>query len=240
MKRLHRHRASQRFPKTRQSVPGQASPVPSIESALRTAIRKEATGPVASLTAALNRLANRLAREPKQAQPARTGRNTGPTAATKPVPAPMEAAPPAAAAPAPTASACAVIGCKRPHRSQGYCAAHYQKRRLMVATGRLHAAWVEDAAPHSIPDVILPRGRRPKADAAPPAPKPPVSATPRMWVRKKGQLPDTTGPNGAAGADGASGAGAPTPAGNLASDRERATATAQRWASEFRSRTRRA
>ncbi|NOJ57524.1 MULTISPECIES: hypothetical protein [Myxococcus] len=133
---------------------------------------------------------------------------------------------------APMARACAVIGCKRPHRSQGYCAAHYQKRRLMVATGRLHAAWVEDAAPHSIPDVILPRGRRPKADAAPPAPTPPVSATPRMWVRKKG----------AAGADGTSGQGAPTPAGQppLASERERATATAQRWASEFRSRTRRA
>ncbi|WP_244172421.1 cell wall protein [Myxococcus virescens] len=187
---------------------------------------------MASLTAALNRLANRLAREPKQAQPARTGRNTGPTVATRPVPAPVEAAPPAAAAPAPTASACAVIGCKRPLRSQGYCAAHYQKRRLMMATGRLHAAWVEDAAPHSIPEVILPRGRRPKADAAPPAPKPPVSATPRMWVRKKG----------AAGADGTSGQGTPTPAGQppLASERERATATAQRWANEFRSRTRRA
>ncbi|WNZ60936.1 hypothetical protein QEG98_34240 [Myxococcus sp. MxC21-1] len=100
------------------------------------------------------------------------------------------------------------------------------------ATGRLHSAWVEDTAPHSIPDVILPRGRRPKADAAPPAPKPPVSATPRMWVRKKG----------AAGADGTSGQGAPTPAGQspVASERERATATAQRWASEFRSRTRRA
>ncbi|WP_228565168.1 cell wall protein [Myxococcus sp. AB036A] len=104
----------------------------------------------------------------------------------------------------------------------------------MAATGRLHAAWVEDAAPHTIPDVILPRGRKPKADAAPPAPKPSVSATPRMWVRKKG----------AAGADGASGPGATTPAGkpeasHLASERERATATAQRWASEFRSPTRR-
>ncbi|WP_246137927.1 cell wall protein, partial [Myxococcus llanfairpwllgwyngyllgogerychwyrndrobwllllantysiliogogogochensis] len=127
--------------------------------------------------------------------------------------------------PAPAARACAVIGCKRPHRSQGYCAAHYQKRRLMAATGRLHAAWVEDAAPHTLPDVILPRGRRPKADAAPSTPQPPVSATPRMWVRKKG----------ATGADGASGPGAPTPAGKpeanpLASERERAKATAQRWA----------
>ncbi|TQF08523.1 cell wall protein, partial [Myxococcus llanfairpwllgwyngyllgogerychwyrndrobwllllantysiliogogogochensis] len=49
---------------------------------------------------------------------------------------------------------------------------------------------------------------------------------------------------GATGADGASGPGAPTPAGKpeanpLASERERAKATAQRWANEFRSRTRR-
>ncbi|RUO91516.1 cell wall protein, partial [Corallococcus sp. AB018] len=124
--------------------------------------------------------------------------------------------------PAPTARACAVIGCKRPHRSQGYCAAHYQKRRLMVATDRLHSAWVEDAAPHSVPEVILPRGRRPKADAAPATPPPTVTPAPRMWVRKKG----------AAGADGTSEPGAPTPVGQpetslLASERERATATAQ-------------
>jgi len=110
----------------------------------------------------------------------------------------------------------------------------------MVATGRLHAAWVEDATPHSLPDVILPRGRRPKADAAPPAPKPPVSATPRMWVRKKGQLPGTPEPSEATKTVGASAPAAPTPAGSLASERERASATAQRWASEFRSQVRRA
>lgn len=216
--------------------------MPSIESALRTAIRKEAPGPVASLTAALNRLANRLAREPKQAQPARTGRNTGPTAATRPVPAPVEAAPPAAAAPAPTARACAVIGCQRPHRSQGYCAAHYQKRRLMVATSRLHAAWVEDAAPHSIPDVILPRGRRPKTEPAQPlapaAPSP--TPKPKVWVRKKGQgvLPLGPGLEGAAVAPSA-GLGNPSQAGSgdtrpaLESEREVAVAAAQRWVSDF-------
>ncbi|NOJ84912.1 cell wall protein [Myxococcus xanthus] len=137
--------------------------------------------------------------------------------------------------PAPTARACAVIGCKRPHRSQGYCGAHYQKRRLMLATGRLHTAWVEGAAPHSVPEIILPRGRRPKADAAPATPAPAVSPSPRMWVRKKGAM----------GADGSSGPGAPAPAGkpeasHLDSEGERAKATAQRWASEFRSRTRRA
>nr|WP_253817124.1 cell wall protein [Myxococcus xanthus] len=161
-------------------------------------------------------------------QPVRAVRTESPV---RPAEAPQPVRVQPAPAAAPTPRDCAVIGCKRPHRSQGYCAAHYQKRRLMAATGRLHAAWVEDAAPHSIPEVILPRGRRPKADATPPAPKPLVSATPRMWVRKKG----------AAGADGTSGQGAPTPAGQppLASERERAAATAQRWASEFRSGTRR-
>ncbi|TNV67167.1 cell wall protein [Corallococcus exiguus] len=130
------------------------------------------------------------------------------------------------------------MGCQRPHVSQGYCGAHYQKRRLMVASGRLHAAWVEGAAPHSVPDVILPRGRRPKADTAPATPPPTVNPAPRMWVRKKGHTA------GATGADGTSGPGKPTPAGkplasHLPSDGERAKATAQRWASEFRSRTRR-
>lgn len=108
----------------------------------------------------------------------------------------------------------------------------------MVASGRLHAAWVEGAAPHSVPDVILPRGRRPKADTAPATPPPTVNPAPRMWVRKKGHTA------GATGADGTSGPGKPTPAGkplasHLPSDGERAKATAQRWASEFRSRTRR-
>ncbi|WP_284665367.1 hypothetical protein [Myxococcus sp. SDU36] len=54
------------------------------------------------------------------------------------------------------------------------------------ATGRLHSAWVKDAAPHSIPVVILPRGRRPKADAAPPAPKPvpTQNSVAASWVRQ--------------------------------------------------------
>ncbi|NOJ92341.1 cell wall protein [Corallococcus coralloides] len=152
----------------------------------------------------------------------------------------MPAAPPTATA----ARACAVIGCQRPHRSQGYCATHYQKRRLMVATGRLHSAWVEGAAPHSLPDVILPRGRRPKADAKTPLPKPPVIAEPRMWVRKKGQLPLVAGTEGATAAGRAPGYGEPPPPGKLeatplASESERATAAAQRWANEFRAQRRR-
>jgi hypothetical protein len=55
--------------------------------------------------------------------------------------------------------ACALIGCKRPARSKGYCAAHYQKYRSLDRTGRLPSDWKDFAPPHSVKDVILPRGR---------------------------------------------------------------------------------
>ncbi|MCE9668276.1 vegetative protein [Myxococcus stipitatus] len=54
---------------------------------------------------------------------------------------------------------CAVIGCKRPSRSKGYCSAHYQKLRLLMRTGRRPSEWVDDAKPQSVQDVKLPRGR---------------------------------------------------------------------------------
>lgn len=54
---------------------------------------------------------------------------------------------------------CAVIGCGRPARSKGYCAAHYQKYRMLDRTGRLPADWVADAAPGSVKNIDLPRGR---------------------------------------------------------------------------------
>jgi len=54
---------------------------------------------------------------------------------------------------------CALIGCKRPARSKGFCAAHYQKYRMLSRTHRLPADWVEHAAPGSVRDVVLPRGR---------------------------------------------------------------------------------
>ncbi len=54
---------------------------------------------------------------------------------------------------------CALIGCKRPARSKGYCAAHYQKYRSLDRTGRLPADWKDFAPPGSVKDVILPRGR---------------------------------------------------------------------------------
>ncbi|MBL8921171.1 MAG: cell wall protein [Myxococcaceae bacterium] len=54
---------------------------------------------------------------------------------------------------------CAIIGCKRPARAKGYCAAHYQKYRMLNQTGRLPADWVEDAKPQSVKNMPLPRGR---------------------------------------------------------------------------------
>lgn len=56
-------------------------------------------------------------------------------------------------------SLCAVIGCKRPARAKGYCAAHYQKYRMLSKTGRLPSDWVEEAKPQSVKNLVLPRGR---------------------------------------------------------------------------------
>jgi hypothetical protein len=55
--------------------------------------------------------------------------------------------------------ACAVIDCGRPARSKGYCAAHYQKYRMLDRTGRLPSDWVADAEPNSVQNLKLPRGR---------------------------------------------------------------------------------
>jgi hypothetical protein len=54
---------------------------------------------------------------------------------------------------------CAIIGCKRPARAKGYCAAHYQKYRMLSKTDRLPSDWVEEAKPQSVKNLVLPRGR---------------------------------------------------------------------------------
>ena len=54
---------------------------------------------------------------------------------------------------------CAIIDCGRPALSKGYCGAHYQKFRNLVRTGRLPRDWVADAAPNSVKNIALPRGR---------------------------------------------------------------------------------
>lgn len=54
---------------------------------------------------------------------------------------------------------CAVIGCKKEARAKGYCAAHYQKFRMLTQTGRLPSDWVANAKSQSVENVVLPRGR---------------------------------------------------------------------------------
>ena len=121
-------------------------------------------------------------------------------------------------------------------RSLGYCAAHYQKRRLMVATGRLHRTWVEDAAPHSIPDVILSRRRRGEAkEAAAPAEVAQPGASPRAWVRKKAQ-PESPAASASGTSRTETSAVIPTrgPTAPQRPEGEEVTATVARWAAEFR------
>lgn len=81
----------------------------------------------------------------------------------------------AASAPAPVASGgkkrgrkpaaeggareCAINGCGKPSRTKGYCAAHYQKLRMLEKTNRRPSNWVDYAEPNSVEDIKLPRGR---------------------------------------------------------------------------------
>lgn len=54
---------------------------------------------------------------------------------------------------------CAVIDCGKTARSKGYCSAHYQKFNMLKRTRRLPPDWVADAAPASVKNIALPRGR---------------------------------------------------------------------------------
>jgi hypothetical protein len=54
---------------------------------------------------------------------------------------------------------CAIKGCKNPSRTKGYCAAHYQKLRMLIRTHRRPSAWTDYAPPNSVADIVLPRGR---------------------------------------------------------------------------------
>jgi hypothetical protein len=58
-----------------------------------------------------------------------------------------------------SARGCAIRGCRRPARTKGYCAAHYQKLRMLTRTNRRPAPWVDFAPAGSVEDVVLPRGR---------------------------------------------------------------------------------
>lgn len=54
---------------------------------------------------------------------------------------------------------CALMGCKAPSRTKGYCGAHYQKLRMLARGNRRPEAWVDYAQPGSVMDIKLPRGR---------------------------------------------------------------------------------
>ena len=54
---------------------------------------------------------------------------------------------------------CAIKGCGKPSRTKGYCAAHYQKLRMLEKTNRRPEAWSDYANPNSVEDIKLPRGR---------------------------------------------------------------------------------
>jgi hypothetical protein len=54
---------------------------------------------------------------------------------------------------------CAIKGCRNPSRTKGYCAAHYQKLRMLIRTHRRPSAWTDYAPPNSVADIVLPRGR---------------------------------------------------------------------------------
>ncbi len=54
---------------------------------------------------------------------------------------------------------CAIKGCKNASRTKGYCAAHYQKLRMLIRTNRRPTAWTDYAPANSVADIVLPRGR---------------------------------------------------------------------------------
>ena len=54
---------------------------------------------------------------------------------------------------------CAIIGCGKPSRTKGYCAAHYQKLRMLEKTNRRPGEWKDYAEANSVEDIKLPRGR---------------------------------------------------------------------------------
>lgn len=54
---------------------------------------------------------------------------------------------------------CAIKDCGKPSRTKGYCAAHYQKLRMLEKTNRRPASWRDYAEPNSVDDIKLPRGR---------------------------------------------------------------------------------
>ena len=114
-----------------------------IEDALRSNLR----------TIFQEELANALGTRAVAATPAPAGRRRGRPAGRKAAAGrPAKGAKRAAAAT--SGKHCEVVGCKRPHRSMGYCAAHYQ-------SARKHG-WPMPAPKGFVAPPSAPRGRPPK------------------------------------------------------------------------------
>lgn len=116
-----------------------------LESALRENLR----------TIFQEELANALGSQAAAGAPAPAGRRRGRPAGRKaaaPKARPAKGAKRAAGAT--SAKKCNVVGCKRPHRSMGYCAAHYQ-------SARKHG-WPMPAPEGFVAPPSAPRGRPPK------------------------------------------------------------------------------
>ncbi len=107
----------------------------SLNEAIASVVRAEVAAALAPHTAALERLHKYLG----GGAPARRGRPPGSGSAA--------------------GQSCAVIDCGRPNKSKGYCASHYQKLRNLVKTKRRPADWKDNAAPNTVKDIVLPRGR---------------------------------------------------------------------------------
>ena len=130
-----------------------------VDQLLRSMVQAEVERAIAPITAALAQQQEVLARfaaafgAPLKRSPGRPKKGAA---------APMAKAAPRGAVKVratPGQRLCAVKGCKRPARAKGYCAAHYQKYRMLKETNRLPEGWVDDAAPQSVENVVLPRGR---------------------------------------------------------------------------------
>lgn len=145
----------------------------SIESMLRDMVREEVQRAVAPLSVSLASMESQAGLVSKLsalfgAAPARRGPGRPPKAATHAlVAAPVKRGPgrprkaivAAKGGQAGTGRGCALEDCKRPARSKGYCAAHYQKFHMLQKTGRLPSDWTENAEPNSVKNIVLPRGR---------------------------------------------------------------------------------
>lgn len=134
----------------------------SVDKMMRELVASEvarALGPVHAALAELqtnSALVGRLALalgQPIKRGPGRPSRKSSPVAARTPKRASQKGS-------SSTKRECAVIGCGKPTLSRGYCAAHYQKLRMLDRTGRRPADWKPDAAPGSVQNIVLPRGRR--------------------------------------------------------------------------------